>query len=82
MANNIDWGQGAINNSIGWGQGALNNDISWGSVHDDSWAGDTNIVGGSNVTQAIIDAFKTRVAADGGTFEAESCLLTFLNNII
>jgi hypothetical protein len=40
-----DWGQGAKNNNIGWGQGAVNNNISWGSVHEDSWAGDTNIVG-------------------------------------
>ena len=29
----------------------------------------------------IIDAFKARVLADGGTFEAESCLLTFLTQI-
>ena len=41
-----DWGQGAKNNNIGWGQGAVNNDISWGAVHADSWAGDTDIVGG------------------------------------
>lgn len=40
-----DWGQGAKNNNIGWGQGAVNNDIGWGSVHANSWAGDTNIVG-------------------------------------
>lgn len=40
-----DWGQGAKNNNIGWGQGAVNNNISWGSVHADSWAGDTDIVG-------------------------------------
>jgi hypothetical protein len=40
-----DWGQGAKNNNIGWGQGAVNNNISWGAVHEDSWAGDTNIVG-------------------------------------
>jgi len=40
-----DWGQGAKNNNIGWGQGAVNNNISWGSVHANSWAGDTNIVG-------------------------------------
>ena len=34
--------------------------------------------------QSLINAFKTRVAADGGTFEAEACLnaqLTKLNNI-
>lgn len=38
--------------------------------------------GGIDTAQAIIDAFKLRVAADGGTFEAESCLLTYLNTII
>ena len=76
-----DWGQGAKNNDIGWGQGAVNNDISWGAVHADSWAGDTDIVG-IDPAQAIINAFKTRVSADGGTFEAESCLLTYLNTII
>lgn len=31
--------------------------------------------------QVIINTFKARVLADGGTFEAESCLLTFLNEI-
>jgi hypothetical protein len=40
-----DWGQGAKNNDIGWGQGAVNNNISWGSAHENSWAGDTDIVG-------------------------------------
>jgi len=40
-----DWGQGAKNNDIGWGQGAVNNNISWGAAHEDSWAGDTDIVG-------------------------------------
>ena len=76
-----DWGQGAKNNDIGWGQGAVNNDIGWGSVHADSWSGDTDIVG-LDPAQAIINAFKVRVSADGGTFEAESCLLTYLNTII
>jgi hypothetical protein len=77
-----DWGQGAKNNNIGWGQGAVNNDISWGVVHADSWSGDTDIVGLDPI-QSIINAFKTRVDLDGGTFEAESCLnttLTDLNN--
>jgi hypothetical protein len=52
-----DWGQGAKNNNIGWGQGAVNNDISWGSVHANSWAGDTNIVGFAYDSdyQAILD---------------------------
>ena len=76
-----DWGQGAKNNNIGWGQGAVNNDIDWGSVHSNSWSGDTDIVGLDPV-QSIINAFKDRVAADGGTFEAEGCLLTYLNTIV
>jgi hypothetical protein len=52
-----DWGQGAKNNNIGWGQGAVNNNISWGSVHANSWAGDTNIVGFAYDAdyQAILD---------------------------
>jgi hypothetical protein len=52
-----DWGQGAKNNNIGWGQGAVNNDISWGAVHEDSWAGDTDIVGFAYDSdyQAILD---------------------------
>ena len=74
-----DWGQGSKNNNIGWGQGAVNNSINWGLSHSESWAGDTDILGSPN--QAIINAFKARVLADSGTFEAESCLLTFLNEI-
>jgi hypothetical protein len=53
-----DWGQGAKNNTIGWGQGAVNNDISWGSVHENSWSGDTDIVGGGGFDadyQSILD---------------------------
>jgi hypothetical protein len=52
-----DWGQGAKNNNIGWGQGAVNNNISWGAVHENSWAGDTNIVGFAYDAdyQAILD---------------------------
>ena len=57
-----DWGQGAKNNNIGWGQGAVNNDISWGSVHADSWAGDTDIVGSiapSNTIAPVISGTNT-----------------------
>lgn len=75
-----DWGQGAKNNNIGWGQGAVNNDISWGASHKISWSGDTDIVG-IDPNQVIINTFKARVSADSGTFEAESCLLTFLTQI-
>ena len=76
-----DWGQGAKNNTIGWGQGAVNNDIGWGAVHADSWSGDTDIVGLDPI-ETIINAFKTRVLADGGTFEAESCLITQIQELL
>jgi hypothetical protein len=58
-----DWGQGSKNNNIGWGQGAVNNSINWGSVYADSWAGDTDIVGGSSYDadyQAILDYATTQ----------------------
>ena len=73
-----DWGQGANNNNIGWGQGAINNNIYWGNSHLVSWSGDTDIVG---YVGAIINAFKARVAADSGVFEAETCLKTTLTNL-
>jgi len=83
MANSIDWGQGATNNNIGWGQGSVNNNIGWGSVYSNSYTGETDIIGAepSQPIQPIIDEFKTRVATDGGVFEAESCMLNTLNNI-
>ena len=74
-----DWGQGSKNNNIGWGQGAVNNSINWGLSHSESWAGDTDILGDPN--QAIINTFKSRVLADGGTFESESCLKTTLESL-
>jgi len=79
MGNNIGWGQGAVNNVIGWGQGAINNLIGWGSIYTLSWSGETDIVG-SPVPTIIIN-FKTRVLADSGLFEAETCLNTTLTNL-
>lgn len=45
-----------------------------------------NFIGASqtvavNAVLAIINAFKSRVAADSGTFEAESCLNTTITNL-
>jgi hypothetical protein len=79
MANNIGWGQGALNNDIGWGQGAINNNIFWGSIYDDSYSGETDIIG--NPITNIITDFKARVSADNGLFEAESCLITTITNL-
>jgi len=78
MANNIDWGQGANNNNIGWGQGAFNNNISWGKSHYVSWSGETDIVGNEGGT---VTNFKARILLDTGIFEAQSCLLTTLENL-
>lgn len=79
MANNIGWGQGAVNNAIGWGQGAVNNLIGWGSVYFKSYSGETDIIG--SPVPSLITNFKTRILADLGTFEAESCLNTTLTNL-
>jgi len=78
MANNIDWGQGANNNNIGWGQGAVNNLISWGYSHYISYSGQTEIVGNESI---INTNFKSRVLIDLGIYEAQSCLLTTLENL-
>ena len=78
MANSNGWGQGANNNAIGWGQGAFNNSISWGASHYVSWSGDTDIVGNEG---GIATNFSSRVSTDSGTYEANSCLLTTLQNL-
>lgn len=77
MANNIYWGEGAVNNTIGWGQGAYNNTISWGNIYKDSDSGETKI---GSVGDVIAAFFKTRALSLSCTFEAESCLITTLNN--
>ena len=44
----------------------------------------TSNKGGVTPTQKLVNAFKTRVIADGGNFEAKACLdaqLVILNNI-
>ena len=67
MANNIDWGQGAINNNIGWG-----------SVYAVSWSGETELLG--NEYESVID-FMARIDTDSGTFEAKQCLINTIENI-
>jgi hypothetical protein len=74
-----DWGEGVINNNIGWGKG-FDNNISWGAVYAVSYAGQTVLSQVLNV-QSIVDAFKLRVAANLGTFEAEANLLSILTTL-
>lgn len=64
MANDINWGQGAVNNNIGWGQGASNNSISWGLSQKDSYSGETEIYGIR--TDADVLAFYSKVTTAGG----------------
>ncbi len=79
MANNIGWGKGATSNSIGWGQGAANNEKNWGSYYRESFSGETSL--GGELGLFVTNNFQSRVINDGGTFEAESCLVEFLNEI-
>jgi hypothetical protein len=78
MANSNGWGQGANNNGIGWGQAAFNNIINWAYSHYISWSGETEIVGNEG---GLAFDFSTRVVTDFGTYEANSCLLTTLENL-
>jgi len=78
MSNTISWGQGANNNGIGWGQGAFNNSISWGNVHATSLSGETEIFGNEG---GLAYNFIVRISTDSGTYEANNCLLTSLNNL-
>jgi len=48
--NNIEWGQGAVNNTNDWGKGKTNSANNWGKVYETSPAGDTNIIGGLALT--------------------------------
>ena len=52
MANEIGWGQGAVNNTIGWGQGADNNTDGWGSVYANSWSPETALSKGEEPAPA------------------------------
>ena len=74
-----EWGEGVINNNIGWGKG-FDNNIGWGAVYAVSYAGETVLSQVLNV-QSIVDAFKIRVAADSGTFEAEANLVSILTTL-
>lgn len=78
MINSIGWGKAANNNTISYGQGAFNNAIGWGYLHYISNSGDTELVGNEG---GISYNFSTRISTDTGTYEANSCLITTLNNL-
>jgi hypothetical protein len=54
--NNIEWGQGGVNNSNDWGKAKANSTNNFGAVYDSSPSGDTNIAGGSPVVSITYSA--------------------------
>ena len=54
--NNIEWGQGAVNNSNDWGKAKANSTNNFGAVYDSSPSGDTNIAGGQPVVSITYSA--------------------------
>ena len=47
--NNIEWGQGGVNNSNDWGKAKANSTNNFGAIYENSPSKDTNIIGGQPV---------------------------------
>jgi len=54
--NNIEWGQGGVNNTNDWGKAKANSTNNFGAVYDSSPSGDTNIAGGDPVVSITYSA--------------------------
>ena len=82
MAVTNGWGQGVINNTNGFGKLATNN-IGAGSIYENSYAGDTALIGtsaafsysSSSFTQADSNPTPTITGTTGGTFSGTSGLV-------
>jgi hypothetical protein len=82
MAVTNGWGQGVINNTNGFGKLATNN-IGAGSIYEDSYSGDTDLIGTSaafsysaaSFTQADSNPTPTITGTTGGTFSGTSGLV-------
>ena len=82
MAVTNGWGQAAKNNTNGYGKLATNN-IGAGSIYEDSYAGDTALIGvsaafsysASTFTQADSNPTPTITGTTGGTFSGTSGLV-------
>ncbi len=70
MAVTNGWGQAHVNNTIGFGQGAANSTNGYGSIYDDSWSGDTNLIG---ISQQAVE-WENLVVSDGGVVESLFCV--------
>lgn len=77
MANTINWGKAAENNTNGYGKLATNT-INAGAIYEDSWAGETALIGvsaafsyaKSSYHQDESDPTPTITGNTGGTFSA------------
>ena len=77
MANTINWGKAAENNTNGYGKLATNT-INAGDIYEDSWAGETALIGvsaafsyaKSSYHQDEADPTPTITGTTGGTFSA------------
>jgi len=82
MAVTNGWGQGVINNTNGYGKLATNN-IGAGSIYENSYTGDTALIGtsaafsysASSFTQADSNPTPTITGTTGGTFSGTSGLV-------
>jgi len=82
MAVTNGWGQGVINNTNGFGKLATNN-IGAGSIYENSYTGDTALIGtsaafsysASSFTQADSNPTPTITGTTGGTFSGTSGLV-------
>ena len=76
MANTIGWGKGTQNNTNGWGK--YQNTIGAASIYEDSYAGETVLIGtsaafsysASSFHQGEADPTPTITGTTGGTFSA------------
>ena len=76
MANTIGWGKGTQNNSNGWGK--FQNTIGAASIYEDSYSGETVLIGtsaafsysASSFHQGEADPTPTITGTTGGTFSA------------
>lgn len=84
--NNIEWGQGAVNNTNDWGKAKANSTNNFGAVYDSSPSGDTNLTGGSaglaqidNVKSVEFDGIDENITITETTISRTSTISLWFN---